>query len=296
MSLVELHPDAQAFLEELSRLDLPPSHGIPVTVLRERFEKICAHFAGRRRELGHVEDVNGPVRLRVYTPENALAGRSLLWFHGGRMISGNLKTHDAACRLLASTTLWPVVSVDYRLGPEHPFPAALEDASAALAWAAARFESVAVGGDSAGAALALRAALDARTVSCALVLVYPMVDATMSLPSHAEFMEGPGTSSRDISMGYDLWLPADTPPANPRVSPLFERDFSGLPPVWLGVAELDPLRDEGLALSERLRRGGVPVETRMADGHIHGFLTYPGRFREAEATAESIAGFLRICG
>jgi acetyl esterase len=295
MSAPQLHPDAAGFLEELDRLGLPSASGSDAGTLRARFRRICAHFAGAPAEMEEVEDLAAPVRARRYLPPEARAGEALVWLHGGRMITGDLETHDAACRLLARACGCPVLAVDYRLGPEHPFPAALEDARAALEWAASAYERVAVGGDSAGAALALDAALHARGRTRALVLVYPMVDATMSEPSHREFLHGPGTSSEDIAAGYDLWLPPGTDRRDPLVSPLLAADFAGLPQAFVLTAEYDPLRDEGRRLAERLREDGVRVEFREVARHIHGFLTYPGQFAAAHETAESIAAFLTGC-
>ncbi len=150
-----------------------------------------------------------------------------------------------------------------------------------------------VGGDSAGGALALDAVLQTPERAAGLVLVYPMIDATQSCASHQEYRQGPGTSGEDIAFGYRLWLPTGVPSDSPRVSPRFAALPPGLPPAWLLTAEADPLRDEGRELAARMRAAGVRLTASEEAGHIHGFLTYPGRFRAAHRAAAGIAEFLR---
>lgn len=298
---MDLHPDAAAYLEELSRLNLPDTSGGDVQAIRTRYSVLCSHFAGTRIAMERIEETAGPVPMRRYVPEGSVPERALVWFHGGRMISGSLDTHDAACRMLAAASGWTVLSVDYRLGPEHPFPAAVDDAEAAVRFALSGHGQVAVGGDSAGGSLALDAALQCSGSFRgpgslrALLLVYPMLDATMSLPSHAEFARGPWTSSADIAAGYDLWLPEGCDRRSPRVSPRFAEDLSGLPPSWILVSGIDPLRDEGLEIARRIRAAGVRAECMRVERQIHGFLTYPKRFAAAREAAGSIASFLASC-
>ena len=285
----ELHPDCQAFLEEVARLNIPAS---TVEEIRARYRRLCRHFAGPRAEGVETSEIEAPVRARLYA--TSPAAPLLVWFHGGRMISGDLETHDAVCRLLASRSGWRVLIVDYRLAPEHPFPAAVEDASAALAFARAMSPAVAIGGDSAGASLALAAALTAPQSAAALVLIYPMIDATCHLPSHAEFRAGPGTSSEDIRLGYTLWLPPGADARDPRISPLFSPSFAGLPPTFLLTAGIDPLRDEGVRLAARLIESEVPLTHTHYPRHLHGFLTYPARFTAAGEAVAHAAAFLSL--
>lgn len=281
-------PDVELYFKALDEMDLPPSRVVTVEAARERYRRICRHFAEHGLDGVAVEEVEGPVRARLYGAE----GPVLLWFHGGRMISGDLETHDSACRLLAAATGWRVCAVDYRLAPEHPFPAALDDAATAMDWCRARFGTVAVGGDSAGACLALYAALRKPGQALALILMYPMVDATMGSASHEEFKTGPGTSSEDIAMGYDLWLPEGVDREDARVSPLFAANLGSLPPTWVLTAEIDPLRDEGQLLAARAAEAGARVKHECVEHHIHGFLTAPSRFRAAHGAARSIGLFL----
>ncbi len=261
-----LHPECAAFLDTLARLDLSADP-------RARYRHLCARFAA---PLPASVAVHDEPPLRWYTPQSPAA--ALLWLHGGRFISGGLDTHDSLCRLLADATGRTVIAVDYRLAPEHTFPAAIEDSSAALLDAAARHKRIAIGGDSAGAALALTAALDSRVPLDGLILAYPMIDATCHLPSHFEFELGPGPSSLDMRAGWDAWLPAGLDRRNPRISPMFAEDLSVLPRTLLITAALDPLRDEGLSLASRLAQASVPLTHIHHPNHIHGFLTYPAAF------------------
>ena len=278
----ELHADCLTYLEELRALALPAA--TPAEI-RARYGALCARYAGAPAAVP-VEDVAGPVPLRLYGE----GARLLVWFHGGRMVSGDLGTHDALCRELARASQGRVLAVEYRLAPEHPFPAQNEDAAAAVRFASTLSDHVSAGGDSAGAALALAAALEMPGTLSALVLIYPMLDATCSLASHREFASGPGTSGRDIVLGYEWWLPAGMDPRDPRVSPLLAPDFSALPRTFVLTCGVDPLRDEGLELVRRLREADVAVEHRHYADHLHGFLTYPARFRAAaQATAEAAA-------
>lgn len=276
-----MHADCVAYLEALRALQMPA--GTPEEV-RARYRAQCALWAGERVDVGTSEVACG----RVY----GAGGPLLVWFHGGRMVSGDLETHDALCRGLAAASGWRVMGVDYRLAPEHRHPAQLEDARAALRWAATMSERVAVGGDSAGATLALVTAMERVIDLEALVLVYPMLDATQEHASHAEFAEGPGTSARDIRLGYEWWLGESADRRDWRVSPRFGDGWEALPPAFVLTCGVDPLRDEGIELAGRL--SGV-VHEHYAD-HLHGFMTYPGRFQAAQTASGQIARFLNCRG
>jgi acetyl esterase len=285
---MSFHPDVEGFLTEVSALDPPPATGAPAEALRERMRRLCAHFAGTPPEVETETAIGCPVPARRYGKGEKL----LVWFHGGRMVTGDLETHDAMCRHLAAASGWPVLAVDYRLAPEHPFPASLDDALAATAWAMEQAGCVVVGGDSAGAHLALIAIIEGARRPAGGVLVYPMLDATRSQPSHETYAGGPGPSSEDIAHGYDLWLPPETDRRNPRVSPLFALLPKDLPPFYVLLAEHDPLRDEGLQCAARLHQAGAHVYASLFAGEIHGFLAYPGRFSHAQKAFTEIATFL----
>lgn len=284
---MNLDPDCVAYLAELEALNLPAG---TVEEVRARYRALCARYAGKRTEVARVEELHAPIRARLY--EDRAGAPVLVWFHGGRMVSGDLETHDQVCRMLASETGFRVLAADYRLAPEHLFPAAVEDALAAVTFAKTLSNRVAVGGDSAGGHLALWAAT--REHLEALVLVYPMLDATRSRPSHAEFAGGPATSSEDIRVGYEWWLPQGVDLLDERVSPLFTKELHAVRRAMVVTAGVDPLRDEGLEIARRLEMSGVPVTSLHYEDHLHGFLTYVARFAAAREVVTQIAGFLSL--
>lgn len=237
------------------------------------------------------------VRVRRYRPQAELPSALVVYFHGGRFFSGDLDTHDTVCRALALAAGCEVAAVDYRLGPEHRFPAAVEDACAAVAWAASEAARVAVAGDSAGANLAAVAAITARdsggpALACQ-VLVYPMADATCSLPSHREYATGYGPGSADMKRGYDEYLPAGADPKDWRVSPLFAPALEGVAPALVITAEYDSLRDEGEAYARRLQESGVPTMLHRYDGMVHGFFQYGGVISAGRAAIAEAGAYLR---
>jgi acetyl esterase len=225
----------------------------------------------------------GDIPVRVYTPDAAVghAHGVLVWYHGGGFVIGDLETADPTCRALANRAGCVVVSVDYRLAPEHPAPAALDDCVAALIWTVENFEllgvdasKVAVGGDSAGGNLA---ALVCQRVRAEFgpdidfqLLVYPTTDLTMSHPSIDENAEGYFLTKRSMEWFIANYL-QEGDPKDASVSPLHADDLSGMPPALVITAELDPLRDEGEAYAARLRDAGVPTEALRYEGQIHGF-------------------------
>ncbi len=241
----------------------------------------------------------GDLRARRYAPAGlAQPSPGLVFFHGGGWVTGNLDTHDALCRRLAIEGRLRVIAIDYRLAPEHPFPAAVDDALAAFRWAAREAGSlgldpsrIAVGGDSAGGNLAavvsLRTRDDARRPALA-ALLYPAVDASCSSASHRELAEGYYLSHRAIAWYMNHYFGKDPRTRlGPDASPLFAPDLAGCPPTLVVSAAFDPLRDEAIDYAARLRGAGVTVREVRADGMIHGFLN-AGLSRAARETTERI--------
>jgi acetyl esterase len=223
-----------------------------------------------------VETVDEPVAgvpVRRYRPTGAGRGPAVVWCHGGGFVTGSLDAVDPMCRSVLARTGAPVTSVHYRLAPEHPFPAALEDCTAVLRAVAAE-GPVAVAGDSAGGGLAAAACLQVRGEGLPVVaqlLVNPLVDATLSQPSVAQLGTGFGLTQDALEQFLALYLNgADR--RDPRCSPLHAPDLSGLPPAVVVTAECDPLRDEGEAYAHRLTAAGVPVAVRRFPGMVHGFV------------------------
>jgi acetyl esterase len=215
------------------------------------------------------------------------AGPVVVFFHGGRFFSGDLESHDTVCRQLALASGCRVLAIDYRLAPEHKFPAAYDDACNAVAWALERDAVVGVAGDSVGANLAAGAALAHRGLRCQL-LVYPMIDAQCGMASHRDFAEGYGPGSADMLRGWREYLPEGTDPRDPRASPLYADDVTGAPPAFVMTAEYDSLRDEGEAYA---RKTGAKLV--RYPGTIHGFFTMGGILAVARRAMADAAGFLR---
>ena len=224
----------------------------------------------------------GDLRVRIY--RNDPSERPLpviVFYHGGGWVIGDLDSHDGSCRMLALHSGCVVVSVEYRLAPEHPFPAPLDDALAAFRYVNEHVDqfgglpgAVAVMGDSAGGNMAASVSLATRgngPAPVAQCLVYPAVDARMTSPSADTFATGFFLTKQDMFWFRDHYLPDPAAHTDPRVSPLLAEDLSGLPPAAIWTAGFDPLRDEGEAYAERLREAGVPVRYECVDGQIHGF-------------------------
>ncbi|KZY30417.1 acetyl hydrolase, partial [Roseovarius sp. HI0049] len=212
---------------------------------------------------------------------------ALLFFHSGGWVSGDLDTHDAACRALCNTACCAVVAVDYALAPEHPFPAAINDARAAYAYLRDQAERlgidrgrIAIGGDSAGANIAAVLALslrdDAQPMPCGQALLYPATSFVADTPSRREFRTGPTLNGAALDWFAAQYLPDATMREDWRASPLLAASLADLPPTYLATCGHDPLRDEGIAYADRLRQEGVRVEHRHFPGQIHGFLTMGG--------------------
>jgi acetyl esterase len=234
----------------------------------------------------------GERRARIYAP--SAEGRplpALVWFHGGGFVLGSIESHHEVCRELARQAGVIVLSVDYRLAPEHPFPAGLEDAIAATRWvlwegATLGIDSgaVAVGGDSAGGNLATgtaRALRDEARRPVFQLLVYPPTDATCAQPSQAFFDKGFILTAANIQWFLGHYVTDRAQVTDPRVSPLFAPDLSGLPPAQVITAGFDPLRDEGRAYARRLKDAGVEVDDLCSEGSLHGFLCTAGAIRES---------------
>ncbi len=222
------------------------------------------------------------IPARLYRPGAAADLPLIVYFHGGGWVVGSVAGSEATCRRLANASGCAVLSAEYRLAPEHKFPAAVEDAYAATAWAAAHARELgcdparlAVAGDSAGGNLAAVVCLMAREAGgpriARQLLIYPVIDARAGYPSYTENGDGPGLTGAAMAWYVRHYVRTPAEREDPRVSPILAREHRGLPPAMILTAEYDPLRDEGEAYADRLRAAGVEVDARRYDGMVHGF-------------------------
>ncbi len=264
-----------------------------------------AAFAGLMRlggpgpQIRAVETGARNLQIRAYWPDGE-ATTALVFFHGGGLVAGDLETHDALCRALAAASRCAIFAVDYRLAPENPFPAAIDDARAALAWTFANADHYAVskigiGGDSAGATLAAVTAAqwnvhEASKLAFQLLLC-PILDFAGQSPSRRAF-QSPILDQATLDHDAMLYTAAHVPVADPRVSPLRAAEFAHLPPTFLHIAQCDPLRDEGAAYAEKLREAGVEVHHSCHAGMPHLFYALGGAIPYARKAVPEIGAEL----
>jgi acetyl esterase len=247
----------------------------------------------------------GDIRIRIYTPsEGEAPWPCLVYLHGGGWVICTLDSHDTICRMVANRAACRVVSVDYRLSPEHKFPAPFDDCYAAVQWVhdnAAELgvdpDRLAVGGDSAGGNLSASVAIKARDEGGPplryQLLVYPVTDHNFDTASYSENGDGYLLTADMMRWFWDHYLASPDHGANPIASPLRADNLAGLPPAMVITAEFDPLRDEGEAYAARLEEAGVPVDHTRYDGQIHAFWQMPGSFPAAHSAADAAGAALR---
>jgi acetyl esterase len=297
-----LAPELQLALRLMSSSGRPSFETLSVPAARVEAARAAAVFAGAPLPMDRVEDFgvpgpDGEVPVRYYVPPGSEShGPLLVYFHGGGWVLCGLDTHDEACRFLAREARTRVLSVDYRLAPEHRFPAAVDDALAAFRWAATHAADldidagrIAVAGDSAGGNLAIVTCLvagrDGGPQPAFQMPIYPVTDLSAKRPSYRLFADGffLTEAQMDWYRGHYLGDAGEGAALDPRASPLRADDVSGLPPAHVVTAGFDPLRDEGEDYARALRDAGVPVTLRRHEGLIHGFVNmtgklFPGRF------------------
>lgn len=285
-----IDPQAWFILKQMEAAGAPPMEQLTPELARMGAD--FGQLAGIPEEVAKVENrtisvPGGEIPVRIYTPEGEGPFPALVYYHGGGWVIGNLDTVDVPCRMLANRAGCIVVSVDYRLAPEHKFPTAAEDSYAAAKWVADNAtsiqvdpEQIAVGGDSAGGNLATVVAMMARDQSgpslAYQMLIYPVTNHSYATESYQENGEGYFLTKNTMEWFWNHYLRDEQDGQNPYASPLLAEDLSGLPPALVITAGFDPLRDEGEAYAERLKAAGVPVEATRYDSMIHGFFWMPG--------------------
>lgn len=302
-----LDAELAAAIERLTADGWLPITRPRVDEARRNYRGLADLRRGSAVPVAAVEDdvVLGPdadVAVRVYTP-TAPRDITVVWLHGGGWVVGDLETGDAAARRVAEHLGATVVSVDYRLAPEHPHPAPLQDVHAGLRWAAERrpTDRLVIGGDSAGAGLAAGGALLARDWGPELdaqLLFYPGLDPSMRSASATENAAGPFLTREDMVWFYDRYVPDPALRHDPSVSLLDATELDGLAPAVIGTAELDPLRDEGLAHADALAAAGVPVHRLFGAGLTHGYFGLGAASRaarvEGDRALDAVLGLLGV--
>ena len=306
-----LDPEVQLVLRLLEQAGDPPLDELTPAAARAQISHDAALFAGPAIPVADVQALTvagaaGPLAARRYVPAGfAAPGPTLVYFHGGGWVVGDLDTHDQTCRLLARHSGAAVVAVDYRLAPEHPFPAPVDDALAAFRDVAARAAElgadparIGVGGDSAGghlsAVTSLLAAGDGGPAPAFQLLIYPVTDSAEEHRSYELFADDFFLTRRDMHWYQGHFLPPGTDLRDPRVSPLHAADVSGVAPAFVVTAGFDPLRDEGEAYAARLREAGVRTVLRRQAGLIHGFVNMAGMGRAGREATLELAGALQV--
>lgn len=300
-----LAPETQLMLRLKKLARLPSAERLPVPQGRVVVEHEAA-MAGGTQPIGSVRGLAvGDLPARLYVPTTAAPEPAplLVFFHGGGFMYGGLDSHDATCRLLAEQAGVRVLAVDYRLAPEHAFPAAHDDALAAYSWVVQHAASLgadpqrlAVGGDSAGGTLAAATAIAAAQEGLPLafqLLVYPAVDARRATRSLELFSQGFYLTSEFMDLANESYVPVVAERDDIRISPLRHDVPAGLAPAYLCTAGFDPLRDEGEAYAQALVAAGVEVQLHRFPDQIHGFFNIVGVGRRSRAAVLEIAGALK---
>jgi acetyl esterase len=301
---MSLHPQVVQLLERAATSPLPPYYEVPAHVARRIYRDTRSAVAPKAPDVAEARLLiaPGPVALRAYRPYGTKVDEplpALVYIHGGGWVIGDLDTHDVLCRQLANGARCAVYSVDYRLAPEHPFPAGVEDCIAAVKHVAARHSQVAVGGDSAGGTLATVAALDARDRGGPKIdfqlLIYPGTDQRAGHPSVTRNGEGYLLTKKAMEYFRAHYLPNPKDYLDWRASPLLARSLAGLPPAYVITAGYDPLRDEGREYAERMAKEGVEVAYREYSDMVHGFILFGGVLDTANAAVAECCAKLRAC-
>jgi acetyl esterase len=303
-----LDPQARAVLDQMAETGAPPINKLSVNEARQASEALAA-MQGLPEPVGSIENrtllgPGGDIPVRIYVPFGKGPFPVLIYFHGGGWVIGDIESSDGLCRILTNAAECIVVSVDYRLAPEHPFPAAVDDAYHATLWAATNGSSfggdssrIAVCGDSAGGNLAAVVAQIARDrgnpAICFQLLIYPATDAACDTPSYSENAEGYFLTKDTMQWFWNHYVRNEADRNHPCASPLRASNLAGLPAALVITAEFDPLRDEGERYAERMSAAGTPVQLTRYDGMIHGFFSMSAIIDQGRtAIRQSVAALL----
>ncbi len=307
-----LHPQTRALLDLIEQVNLPPTHTLSPPEARRMYRERRYATQPAAPEVAQVRDLtidgpHGPIPIRLVRPLGASTDAVLpvlVYYHGGGWTIGDLDTHDTLCRELANGAGCAVVSVDYRMGPEHRFPAAVDDCVAATYWVMRNADAlgvdasrIAVGGDSAGGNLAAVVAIVARDAGdlpiVLQLLIYPATDQRRISASYTANGQGYLLTMETMTYFHDHYITDPAHDLDWRASPLLHEDLSGLPPALVLTAGFDPLRDEGLQYAQRLSEAGNTATHLCFERQIHGFITMGKVIDEANAAVALCAATLR---
>ena len=310
-----LDPTVKAFLDQMKAAGMPKLQDVGAVVAREQMIALMQMVGPRDVPVGKTENLTvpsaaGDIPARVYTPvaSGGEAMPALIYFHGGGFVIGSVDVIDGLCRIMANEGGLRVISVDYRLAPEHKFPAALDDAFAVVSWVAQNAAEVgvdanriAVGGDSAGGALAAEVTQLAKAKGginlAAQMLLFPVVQVGEETSSMREFAVGYFLERETLDWFYASYLPADADRTDPRISPLRAKDLSGLPPAFVMLGGYDPLHDEGMQYADKLRAAGVTVQVADHADMVHDFIYFQSVLPQArDALADAVKAVAKLMG
>jgi acetyl esterase len=310
-----LDPIVKGLMDQMAANPLPKLWEVPPAQGREMYRAMSQALEPQGITIGKVDNIAmpgpaGQIKLRVYSPVagGGAALPGLVYFHGGGWVIGDLDTHDALCRTLTNETGARVVAVDYRLAPEHKFPAAADDAYAAVKWVETNAATlgidpnrIAVAGDSAGGTLSAVVSLMAKQKGGPHIvfqlLIYPATQARSNTDSMNRFAEGYFLEKKTMEWFYDQYIPQGADLTDWRLSPLAASDLAGLPRAYVVTAGFDPLKDEGKAFADKLNRAGVAAVYVDYPGMVHGFFNMSGVIPQArEAIAEAAKALRKAFG
>jgi len=303
-----LDPEIQPIVDLMEAAAVPPGHVVPIEQARAAHDRETAWLSGSGEDVAEVRDITvpgpgGAIPVRVFRPPGEGSLPLAAYVHGGGWAIGSIDAFDPLCRALANASGAVIASIGYRLAPEHPFPAGLDDVRAAVRWLAEHArelggdpERMAIAGDSAGGNLATVTARRLRDESGSPLrfqaLVYPVCDSALDTGSYRASSEGFGLSALGMQRYWELYLDgADG--GDPDASPLRAEDLSGLPPAFVLTVRDDVLRDEGEAYARALEAAGVPVTLRRYDGAVHGFFRWLAQSRLSRRAVAEVGAALR---